>query len=519
MRSSLKEELRKRKCKIMWLPEGMGREKGNRTRWDERSKRVKFSLDVKCGATSHQYHDLPSNLPVQIKVLETLERESFKAAPAEWQQEQRSGGSGTIAGAKGGKRARKRQRQDNEQEDTEGSKEEGSKAQHKSFYISDFILASRCLLDSSVKSPSKIPQPHAHLPSNVTVAVQVHNMRLRNESSLKYLEWWERRGKREEEQEGEVDEVVSTETPARAWGEEQPALQITAPLNQAQAPTNPFIPSALLSSLSAQLDAFKAVSNGVRPAAPTSDTAAQLSEPEEEQPMPTATNRRNLYLLPTTQTPSSSSSSPPHVSFIGIEALLRSLPLNWAVVEYPTVEVWRKDELQRCKDVEIVRHAETDSNGVEAERCSSPTAIPASTAVVTTPTDVAPVPSPPRLTVTAKPAPAKPAPAKPIASAGLGLGAYDSDESDGEGDNEPTPPPAGPLKRVKTLAEQELLALRSASSSSAASEDEKYTAVGGGLADLARTLGLVPPPPPAQESAAADAVVIGPEDEQEVDWE
>lgn len=626
MRVELKEELRRRKCKIMWLPEGMGREKQNRTSWKVRQKKVSFSMQIKFadGESSQpqMHHDLPSNLPVQIKVLNELERESWKCAPEEWRKEHMQGGEGGGA-TRGGKRARKRQKQQQrlqqQQHDDqdEGENEAAATAedstatatattttahaappQHKQFYISDFVLAKHGLLDvdadTASSSASKTPRAFAHLPPSITLAVQIHNMRLRNESSLKYLEWWQRKGKRVEE-EGEAGdggdeeaaeadaaeralEDVMAARPMRTWGQtaeqQDPSQQ---PLETQPPSSNPFISASLLSSLSAKLDAVKAATAERTAAAAKSASRQQAqllndyadddddaevrisddtkSKPVEDAAPPSAAARRHVYLV---------ARSKPHdtgggdaaaaavapISFISIEALLRSLPSSWAVVEYPTIEVWRSDRFrlaQKREEVVVVEHPAGADGGHAGEQDRSDTVAKASLSSLN---DGSPA--------TAEPSHASSGPATSVANApitakttktpvvaaptkvGLGLCAYDSDSEDGDNfDNVqeqyqpeavaslPTMTSPAANKRAKTIAPEELVGLNTASSTSSEDEGGGKSGTEGptGLADLARQLGFAPQiaaQTPAQgtvEDSASRVTVDAPREETEVDWD
>ncbi|CAO1623350.1 unnamed protein product [Sympodiomycopsis kandeliae] len=558
-RNSLKEEFRKRRCKIMWLPEGMGREVENKSSFNERGKKLRMSLQVEfplhhdIDQRRKIYHDLPSNLPVQVKVLNELEKESMKSASAEWvaQHKQHSIGPATNRSG-GGKRARKRKataaaQTDADQSDQPSQPPSGeaivpdfqqqhessaslpgpgatttnhdnnaqpTQRQHKPFYISDLVLSKHGLLPSSPSVPSSEPKEYTHLPAHITLAVQIHDMRLRNESSLKYLEWWERRGKHEGEnlpdgQEDAIDQLAlqaneaDATKPMRVWGQLQAeqggstAATHLPPADVASgsiAPANiPLISQGILSNLSAKLQSVQASAALARQreedarqrqrhaGSPTKSSEAAIigkdlvqyddddDDDEAKEIIASARDpslgekadvqgRRNLYVLPATTIDSSTVTS-----FINFETMLRSLPRDWAVVEYPTIEVWRTDQLENKSkngDIQVIRHpsqlqeqpnadiADTVSQAQpplasESEKAESPVQVE-------------------------KPPPAVPAPtAKPSIKVGLGLGGYDSDsDSDSqEPESQPVQQPP-PTKRVKTLAQSELL-------SSAPTSDEE----------------------------------------------
>lgn len=593
MRNALKQEFRRRRCKVIFLPEGMAREKESTCRYDERAKKLKMSMGVKFDKSKEQtFHHLPSNLPVQVKVLSELERQSWKVAPQEWKQTQEAQGGAQGNGARGGKRARKRQkRQQQSVDDAEGAEEieevaaqapggetsaSTDTSRHKTFFISDFVLSQHGLLASNASSPSTTPRAYSHLPSSIALTVQVHNTRLRNESSLKYLEWWERKGKLQEQEEDDDeddrhdDAIIQQQTEAihrlmRPWG--QPGGSDATHPSSTET-HQPFIPSSILSSLSAQLDVVKAAAEQHRNAKEATEKHVQAktlldyqdddNEDNEAQPVasdsvgaPSKPNsRRHVYVLPSTDNHGTSEPTP---SFINIEALLRSIPTNWAVVEYPTIEVHLTKDLYNSQEVDIVKHADSSTDVVNLEgpmtdrHEAKPVSIDAASASASGSAPALPAASPKQII--------RPVPVQsqtPVKSnLGLGLGAYDSDsESESEevsnadvSKQEPPPPQPAAVKRVKTLAERELLANRSSNASASAetSSDESdgriREAAPGGLADLARSLGFVKekessvdvsklaaPAAPAveDEETKADALVMSAgeaTDEDEVDWD
>lgn len=273
-REGTKNEMKRRRCKVMWLPDGMGRARENSTNWNERVKKMKYSLEVRypCFRGEEQqsegstitFHHLPPTLPIQVKVMNELEKESLKAASKEWkeahEQEQRSkaianGSSGVQPQRRHSpkKRGRKGKAEAKDQVDQvisipageDGSSEkvlsepnhsnlEGTaESNHqKTFYISDFVLHRHGLLDEPVtddppQTPSTDPQGYKSLPDTLCLAVKVDNNRLRNESSLKYLDWWDRYGKEQREADEAEEEEERLREERRREEEEQREQRMT----------------------------------------------------------------------------------------------------------------------------------------------------------------------------------------------------------------------------------------------------------------------------------------------------
>lgn len=701
-REALKEEMKRRRCKVMWLPEGMGREKENRTKWDERGKKVKFSLEVAYFTTPSSssllpapavkaetvegqknrklYHDLPGMLPLQVKLMSEWERESWKWASKEWKEEQeakqaalpedlegsRPNHNGHSAAGPSSKRGRKRKRgrggaqgeafphsaafnvepqvPDNaevESVEEAADPEAATPRQHqpKTFWISDYVLSQYGLLrathppeevsDNALRE-AQTPKPYTALPPSVLLAVQVHEVRLRNESSAKYLEWWARKGKDmqggegdEEEPAVEWEEVhqgppagsralmpsVRGQTQDGGWPKRerptqggQPSLMVaSAPPSGSgsqQAPptgprrhrtahhypevaqtavqesptpvsaivesisaapaSTPLLSQSLLSSLSARLGATRPqpppTAEKVAPApiaesgpavAPTV-AAAPAASPPRPPPAQKARPKTLLYPLPK--------------RFLGLEALMRSIPRDHAVVEYARVEVWNKAEFkeaERLGVVGVVRHEgqeEDEEEGDEKEDLKDKDRPLGDAKEV-----VAPVAAEERIELkeilpSSAPAPAQTSAPAPAPKPMLSLVGYDSDsDSEEEQEEAAVSPKAARRTSVaaiplppreasgKTLARAELLVDSSSGLEQAGSEGEadegKEDAAAGGLAGIARMLGMVPPASASVAAAAADAdalpskthkertevvnnaqpMLVG--DEEEVDWE
>lgn len=219
-RQALKDKVRQRKCKVMWLPEGMAREAQNRTAYIERQRRIRWSCEIAWTCAPQQesgklrtamHHDLPPNLPIEVKVLSELERHSWRIASKDWKNSHRSSPDSAEPGNRlSRKRIRKGLAKASHNDHSGPSKEEETGAsfavpEGKTYYISDKVLADFGLVGGPTTANSAqdastraVPRPYTRLPDSVTLAVQVYRTRLRNESTLKYLEWWTRRGRQEQ---------------------------------------------------------------------------------------------------------------------------------------------------------------------------------------------------------------------------------------------------------------------------------------------------------------------------------
>ncbi|CAO1621097.1 unnamed protein product [Parajaminaea phylloscopi] len=453
-RQALKDNVRLRRCKVMWLPEGMARETQNRSVYVERQKRTRWTCEIAMPNASHTaqeikdvtiHHDLPPNLPVEAKVLSELERQSWRLAPANWkashrensqQDQNRNAAPSRSSRKRGRKGAAKRAPEDQASEAAADANEaafasgsnvgEAAPNHHdankaKVYYISDRVLQDGGLLlppagtsaesDANAEAASLLPKPHSRLPGYVTLAVQVHHNRLRNESSLKYLQWWERRGKEEEELEKQQAEAVDEQAMERQLDTSAESLSSNVPTEPAgmrrrqdaahehAAETSQtagvsqalsFLPPNLLAQLSKRLEATRASA-----AQPPMDAKAvkeqkagklaveysSESEDDNERPKEVASARagtsslvqdagkqnqaiRLLYEVPRNlshrETADDASADAANGEGKGathgdagwggpgIEALLRSLPRNHAVVEFPRIEVWNSEALRRA---------------------------------------------------------------------------------------------------------------------------------------------------------------------------
>ncbi|CAO1612709.1 unnamed protein product [Jaminaea pallidilutea] len=602
-RRQLQEYVRSKRCKVMWLPEGMARETRNRTGFlDRQCKKLRWTCEVAWAGSEREdrsgpelWTDVPPMLPLEVKVMGELERESLRRAPEPWKQS--SDGAQALGERnatqssrdKGRKRGRGRARAGEDSEEAnnaaEGTAPQASTRKVR-YYVSDAVLHDKGLLPppSSSGSPSTEPKVYSSFPSFITLAVQVHHTKLRNESSLKYLEWWERKGKEDERlAEEELREAVQrAEAEAAREAFKQQALSSTIPtgprsmVEQGQpsashpasnasllpAAASSLLPPHLLAQLSGKLEASRKDAAARSEALQLARAEAQVQATQSPTKGPvgafksskesldlgysdesddgfssaataatTSSARRMLYLVPSSKNASqghqrNDESATSHgenegLGGPGIEALLRSLPRHYAVVEFPRIEVWNTQRLQKESEksgkdaggVHLVRWEvegpgdkdDTDDDKIEDNAAAAAAAAETSKqdqlqAAVAGSIATAQAPQPLMTT-------------KPSGALGLaGLAAYDSDDDDdddgaaSEGDiggiqlaatTASTPEDAqadqGPNKRARTLAQQELLNVSEAISSPIMGEsgEDEQEAQPQSLASIARQFGFV----------------------------
>lgn len=425
-RQALKEVVRQRRCKTMWLPEGMAREMENKTAYNERQKRIRWSCEMAWPCSKGKrvvYHDMPPNLPIELKLMAELEKLSLKSAPANWKRKEISGCSDTqsrpaeiIDPPTRNKRKRGRKGAPNAptqsnaaaQPEQSGTSAGASEAvepstvdqdatrQSRTYWISDLTWEQHGLLQREATdkvAPSPIPQAYTELPDWITLAVQVHHTRLRNETTLRYLEWWQRKGKDEEEQQkteanvpqeaqeefaaqlslpGNVPDVIGAPGPASYGSDRFPTVDNGSFQSLPQAAS--FLPPTLLAQLSAKLDASKAAATPAKPSASlakpkdkqentlalgyaSSDSDEEEDQHDRSKAAPVTLRKDNcrlLYLLSRSADQGTDASdtaqTPRNRGNLGIEPLLRSLPPDHAVIEFPRIEIWNTEVLLRAQE-------------------------------------------------------------------------------------------------------------------------------------------------------------------------
>jgi hypothetical protein len=184
---------------------------------------------------------------------------------------------------------------------------------------------------------------------DVTLVIPLHSDRLRNESSAKFLEWWQRQARNglvkgdglelDEEKRAELDRVRKGEwapIEGLADGEIDDRIRQSAVDSRQDDPAlRSTVPSGLISST--VLERFGAQRllrkcEGESTEKMEGDTTMNSGLPDRSPTNKTATTRRSLLVIEGHET---------------IEEVLGRLDKGFAIVEYPHVEVWEKATLGR----------------------------------------------------------------------------------------------------------------------------------------------------------------------------
>ena len=328
-----------RRLPIMLLPDGMSKRSANRSHWEPKRKQLCLTVHYAfpsaaaradelsgAGGLAEQgalVHGQNAQLPFSYALLAELERASARQAGEKLAQWSARPATEPLA-----KRRRQEDEGGRERDDVADSTAEAAQG--------PWRISGSLLRQLGVPS-SEQPETYTALPDNAVLLLRVYQSRLRNESTTKYLDWWNRKGAALEQEKYAA---------AMASGSAQPQ----AP--EAQRRAEPLVPQHVLDSVS-RMQTF------LHPEAPGGHASAAPSTPAQS---------RTLVLIPT------GASAP------SMEQVLKRLPAGVAVVEYPELEVWPQDRLlqaERRGEVQLLALEEKEDRGEQAQR--EPAATAAST--------------------------------------------------------------------------------------------------------------------------------------------
>lgn len=301
-RDQLGKQLHYRKYKVMLLPEGMARRNLNHSTFNPKGKRFDLSIEVKANTTSWITHKVDPKSNIEEIVLGELEKRSFS------------------------------------------SRKESAKAKEsKSGWATKTTLIDELGLSvPSTKGKEKAKQETTVWESwprkDWAIVVPVYSARLSNESTTRYLEWWNRKRKWEEAnpelaKQQQRDSTAAASEPVRPEVEEPspPPAPPASALGEVEAVGGGIVSNSLLSMLSARLGRTEPV--------PRSSPSKAGHEEAKETTHPRSSKSILLHLTHPAQT--------------SLDWLLQNIPPGYSVVEFPELRIVPMSELAAIEVVEL----------------------------------------------------------------------------------------------------------------------------------------------------------------------